>query len=96
MRISSQTVSVLTELARAHFGASASIRLFGSRTNDLVRGGDIDIQIVAPGSTYRDEIAFLVEVERRLDERVDLRVQRESPLLIDEIAHQEGVLLNGR
>jgi len=96
MRLSKETVAVLTNLAKTHFGESAPVRLFGSRTNDQARGGDIDIQIIAPNSTYRDEIAFLVDVERQLDERVDLRVQREDHLLIDEIAGQEGILLNGK
>lgn len=96
MRVSKETVAVLTDIARTHFGESAEVRLFGSRTKDNARGGDIDIQVIAPSSTYRDEISFLVEVERRLDERVDLRVQRAEKLLIDEIAYKEGILLDGR
>lgn len=96
MRISPQTVAVLTELAKTHFGESAQVRLFGSRADDHARGGDIDLQIIAPDSTYRDEVAFLVDVERCLDERVDVRVQRADPMLIDEIACKKGILLNGR
>lgn len=96
MRVSQKTIDILTNLVRIHFGENAEMRLFGSRTDDLARGGDIDIQVVAPDATYRDEVSFLVDVERQLDERVDLRVQRGEKLLIDEIAHKEGVLLNGR
>ncbi|MET3120442.1 hypothetical protein AAKU67_000020 [Oxalobacteraceae bacterium GrIS 2.11] len=95
MRISDKTAHVLTSLAKKYFGADAPVRLFGSRTNDHVRGGDIDIHIIAPNSTFRDEISFLAEVERQLDERVDLRVLRESTLLIDEVAISEGILLHG-
>jgi predicted nucleotidyltransferase len=95
MRISDKTVATLINLAKVHFGNDAEVRLFGSRTNDAIRGGDIDIQVIAPNSSYRDEISFLVDVERDLDERVDLRVQRGSGLLIDKIARDKGVLLNG-
>ena len=95
MRISDRTIEILTKLAKTHFGDAAQVRLFGSRTNDHARGGDIDIQIVAPDSSYRDEISFLVSVEQQLDERVDLRVQRSSKLLIDDLAVQEGILLHG-
>lgn len=95
MRISAKTISVLTDLAKKYFGEDAPVRLFGSRTNDNARGGDIDIQIVAPNATYRDEISFLAEVEKILDERVDLRVQRTSDLLIDHVAAENGILLHG-
>ena len=95
MRISDKTANVLTSLAKKYFGAGAPVRLFGSRINDNVRGGDIDIHIIAPNSTFRDEISFLAEVEQQLDERVDLRVLRDSKLLIDEIAINEGILLRG-
>jgi predicted nucleotidyltransferase len=95
MRISDKTVTILIGLTKKYFGEDAQVRLFGSRSNDNARGGDIDIQIIAPNSTYRDEISFLVEVEQQLDERVDLRVQRNSKLLIDDIALKEGILLHG-
>ena len=95
MRISDKTANVLTSLAKKYFGGDVPVRLFGSRTNDNVRGGDIDIHIIAPKSTFRDEISFLAEVKRQLDERVDLRVLRDSKLLIDEVAINEGILLHG-
>jgi predicted nucleotidyltransferase len=95
MRVATETVSLLTNLAKLHFGEAAEVRLFGSRTDDAARGGDIDLHIVAPNSTYRDEIAFLVDVEGRIGERVDLRVQRGEQLLIDRLAREKGIVLNG-
>jgi predicted nucleotidyltransferase len=94
MRIDKRTASTLVEIAREHFG-DVEVRLFGSRLDDSRRGGDIDIQIFAPESTYRDEVAFLADVEQRLGERVDLRVQRGEPLLIDTIAMDAGIVLSG-
>jgi len=96
MRLSEETAAVLTSLAKKHFGEAAEVRLFGSRVDDNARGGDIDIQIIAPASSFQDEIAFLVDVEQQLDERVDLRVQRHARLLIDDIAAKEGVILHGK
>ena len=51
MRLTTHQIAILTGLAKKHFGEAAQIRLFGSRTNDLVRGGDIDVHVVAPNST---------------------------------------------
>jgi hypothetical protein len=96
MRISDKTAHVLTSLAKKHFGEGVPVRLFGSRKHDHLRGGDIDIHIIAPKSTFRDELSFLADVECQLDERVDLRVLRDSTLLIDQVAIQEGILLSGR
>ena len=95
MRLSDKTVSILVDLANKHFGETAELRLFGSRVDDSALGGDIDLHVVAPNSTYRDEIYFLVDVEAHLNERVDIRVQLGEPLLIDKIALKNGILLNG-
>jgi hypothetical protein len=95
MRISAEKIAVLTALVSTHFGRDARLRLFGSRVDDRQRGGDIDLHVIAPQASYRDEVAFLVDVERLLDERVDIRVQRGDPLLIDKIARDEGVSLSG-
>jgi hypothetical protein len=95
MRISDKTAHILTSLAKKHFGEDVPVRLFGSRTNDHLRGGDIDLHIIAPKSTFRDELSFLADVECQLDERVDLRVLRDSSLFIDQIAINEGILLQG-
>ncbi|SMC30105.1 hypothetical protein [Polynucleobacter kasalickyi] len=79
MRISEQTANILTSLAKKHFGDDAPVRLFGSRTNDNVRGGDIDIHIIAPKSSFRDELSFLAEVEGQLDEPSGSESGSESP-----------------
>lgn len=79
MRISEQTANILTSLAKKHFGDDAPVRLFGSRTNDKVRGGDIDIHIIAPKSSFRDELSFLAEVEDQLDEPSGSESGSESP-----------------
>ena len=95
VRLSQTSIDTLTALSRKYFGDNAPVRLFGSRVNTEARGGDIDLQIIAPHATFEEELAFLVEIDQQLDERVDLRVQRNEKLLIDEIALNQGVLLNG-
>ena len=94
MRIEKNTIQTLLYLARRHFGPDAPVRLFGSRLDDHRKGGDIDLHIIAPESTFKDEVNFLVDAEELLDEKIDIRVQRDSILLIDEVALKKGVLVN--
>lgn len=95
MRILDTNVAILVSLSQKYFGEQAQLRLFGSRVNDNARGGDIDLHVIAPGATFKDEVAFLTEVGACIDERVDLRVQGAENLLIDEIALEHGVVLHG-
>lgn len=45
MRLTGEEVAAIKASAREAFGASAVVRLFGSRIHDHLRGGDIDLHI---------------------------------------------------
>ncbi len=69
MRISQQTRQAIRDTVREIFGAEAQVKLFGSRTNDDARGGDIDLLVELPLPT--------VETERKalqLAARLQLRI----------------------
>ncbi|ADE13813.1 DNA polymerase beta domain protein region [Nitrosococcus halophilus Nc 4] len=74
MRLTVSEQRVLVEAARECFGPEARVLLFGSRTDDLRRGGDIDLLIELPESLSAEEAArirarFVAQVWRRLGER---------------------------
>jgi predicted nucleotidyltransferase len=57
------------------FGISSKIYLFGSRVDDTLRGGDIDlyIQTEITEDSFKKRIEFLVELEKEIGEqKVDL------------------------
>lgn len=59
----------INELSRKHFfGANCAAYLFGSRTNDELRGGDIDLLIESDSNR-------LVDYTKRLAFRSDLKCQ---------------------
>ncbi len=45
MRLSSETQKIIRETAHEIFGEHATVLLFGSRVDDAVRGGDIDLLV---------------------------------------------------
>lgn len=99
MRLSEQQRRILKEETVAVFGTDASLRLFGSRVQDHIKGGDIDIHIEAEGTEsdlLQNELRLRTRLLRRLGERrIDIVVHRHDTQVrpIDKSAHETGVLL---
>lgn len=79
MRLSEQQIEVIKSAVRRHFGAQAGVRLFGSRTDDRARGGDIDLyvdsRLESADAAVAAEVALWSELQRRLGEqRIDILV----------------------
>ena len=94
MRLDSSTRREIRESARRFFGAD--VYLFGSRTDDAKRGGDIDLYIEAPMSAaeaVRSRIAMLGHLYSRIGERkIDLVVNSgggERPIFREARQHGE-------
>lgn len=100
MRLTSQEVEEIRACAKRHFGERALVRLFGSRTDDSGRGGDIDLHIEAESAekaTLAHELEFSRDLKERIGEqRIDVVVRppRYAPKAIDRIAVQTGLVLS--
>jgi predicted nucleotidyltransferase len=98
MRLESREIETIRAAVREVFGDRATVRVFGSRARDALRGGDIDLFVeVDPGQAsianeqrLRDRIAPVVE-----DLRLDIVLhERGTPLTpIERIALRDGLLL---
>jgi predicted nucleotidyltransferase len=99
MRLTTNEIEAIKTCARRFFGENASVRLFGSRTDDSVAGGDIDPHIEAETAelaTLRNELAFSAELKEMVGEqRIDVIVRPPvfDPQPIDRIALETGVPL---
>ncbi len=60
MRLTQSQIASINKLTRKHFGQKAIVYLFGSRTDDQKKGGDIDLFI-----SHADETIFVVETKIR-------------------------------
>ena len=76
MRLSSREREVIVSVAEKSFGPQTRVVLFGSRTSDLRRGGDIDLLILGPWKgvdAFQRKIAFLVGLKMTLgDQHIDV------------------------
>lgn len=98
MRLNADEVVAIKEAVRAAFGESAIVRLFGSRTDDAARGGDIDIHVEADSLTneWQAKGIFEDELFRRMEpQKVDLIVSRRggTPRGFERIAYRDGIVL---
>lgn len=99
MRLSPEHVRAIRTQVADVLGGDAQVRLFGSRTNDQARGGDIDLHVTLPAPVPSPAWAtarLSALLERKLDGRqVDVRlwVQGQPQLPVDEVALHEGIAL---
>jgi len=75
MRLTSQEIDAIRSCTLRAFGEDAVVRLFGSRPDDALRGGDIDLHIEREGGRPSAGLtaAFRAELAEQIGERaIDL------------------------
>ncbi len=101
MRLTQFEILQIKKLVSYYFGANAKVYLFGSRTDDTKKGGDIDLLIqLNEEQTARDimlkKAAFLSKLEMRLGEqKIDLLIKtnKNDHLSIVKTALKTGIML---
>ena len=99
MRLTSETCRVIKEIVLDVFGLNAAVRVFGSRTNDESRGGDIDLLVECSEPVkdrLRKTLALTARLQIRLgDQRIDVVVAdpQTKPQSVHEVARRTGVPL---
>lgn len=99
MRITPQEAAAIRRITTEVAGAHAKVSLFGSRTRDHLRGGDIDLLIELPEPTA-DKLAISIRTGAKLqlaigDRKIDVVVtdpQSEETTLI-RAARSQGIEL---
>ena len=75
MRITARERAAIREIVR-HADREAKIYLFGSRTDDRLRGGDIDLLVVSNRVSLADKLDILARIKQILGEqKIDLLVK---------------------
>lgn len=83
MRLSEFEIESIKSVAGRHFGADVQVFLFGSRTDDQKRGGDIDLFIRNRDNEnlrIRTKITFIAELIQLIGEqKIDVVLDNPDP-----------------
>lgn len=93
MRLSMQTQQIIKQVVHEIIGQDCSVLLFGSRTDDNRRGGDIDLLIQAPfpvAERSRMELKIVARLQRFLgDQPIDVLIV--DPLTVCQPIHNQAL-----
>lgn len=94
MRLTPHHIRQIRDCIHQSFGAKSRTWLFGSRTDDTRRGGDVDLYVEPESVSLRAELLCKSPLRDLLDLDVD-RVARRSdaPRPIHRIARESGIPL---
>lgn len=94
MRLNETQTALIRNCIRQSFGPRSRAWLFGSRTDDRRRGGDVDLYVEPEHTDLRTELYCKVKLQELLDLDVDLVVKRPGDELpIHAIARETGITL---
>ncbi len=100
MRLSDYEQETIVREAEKHFGSGSRVILFGSRTDDTKKGGDIDLLIIPEmhEDLYMKRVRFLVSVKTEIgDQKIDAIIEQQNDQRsIVKTAKSEGIILNKR
>lgn len=98
MRLAPEEIDLIKAAAAEAFGPTAVVRLFGSRVDDALDGGDVDLHVeVEPAPDAEDRLWLLRSVLwRRLPyDKIDVLISRRggTPRGFERIAYRDGAVL---
>jgi predicted nucleotidyltransferase len=77
MRLSEKEISAIKNNI-LNFDQDAKIYLFGSRTNDKAKGGDIDVLVISDKIGFREKLKITTGIFKEIDEqKLDLVVKKD-------------------
>jgi len=101
MRLTERQIQSIKVTAKDVFGPDVGVYVFGSRTDESQRGGDIDLYIEAPlndpDEAAQARIRFLTRLKQKIgDQRIDLVLNKPNetnPPHIVQSARSTGIRL---
>lgn len=95
MRLRTKEIEIILQVAKEIYGENVKVYLFGSRTDDSKRGGDIDLLVRTPQSNkgVLARIRMIARLKEFLgDQKIDIIGDHENSIVAKE-AIKQGILL---
>lgn len=93
MRLKADEITVITSAIR-EYDPESHIYLFGSRTDDLAKGGDIDILVMSSRLTFRDKLKIKARIFQQMGEqKLDILIAPDLGDPFVRMAKEKGVPL---
>jgi len=93
MRLENDEQSAISDTIR-QADADAMIYLFGSRSDDAARGGDIDLLVLSKRINLMMKLDILAQLHQKLGERkIDIAIYPDTTRPFPRMVIQEGVRL---
>lgn len=93
MRLTGEEIAVIKNVIH-QFDEQADVRLFGSRTDDYARGGDIDLLVLSTKITYRDKLLIRSRLKDKLGNRkIDILVTVKPDTVFTGYAYKNSMIL---
>jgi predicted nucleotidyltransferase len=93
MRLETEEIIAITSAVH-EYDPQAQIYLFGSRTDDLAKGGDIDILVLSACLTFKDKLKIKARIFQHLDDqKIDIVIAPDISDPFIRLAKENGVVL---
>ena len=93
MRLRPDEIKAIKEIIQS-FDSEAKIWLYGSRTDDSKRGGDIDLLIFSKKINFSDKLKIKSQLYQKIGEqKIDILIARDKKKPFVRIALENAVLI---
>ncbi|RLA24527.1 MAG: nucleotidyltransferase domain-containing protein [Gammaproteobacteria bacterium] len=93
MRLKKNQVNIVKRLVKS-FDIHAKVYLYGSRVDDLLKGGDIDLLIISQCFSFKDKLKLKAELYSQLGEqKVDVLITKEETAPFVQLVLDTAILL---
>jgi predicted nucleotidyltransferase len=95
MRLTAEQAQLIKKNCQEVFGAGSTVYLFGSRTQDELKGGDIDLYVIAENAaSLKSKLELSAKLQLELGEqKIDIIIASDPSRLIEQEALKTGIKL---